>query len=170
MDARPKFSGFGIEREYYAQNHANSDDIPILDDFFKKMLDELYDGVYFVDTDRRILYWNTAAERLSGYAAADVVGSLCTITSWTIPTQQDATCVANAALWSRRSRRENRSASASFSSTRREIGSQWRSESHRSWTIAAAPSGRWRFSGTPARIWHWSPPTAQPGSLPRKTR
>ena len=77
MDARPKFSGFGIGREYYAQDHANSDDIPILDDFFKKMLDELYDGVYFVDTDRRILYWNAAAERLSGYAAADVVGSLC---------------------------------------------------------------------------------------------
>ena len=77
MDARPKFSGFGIGREYYAQDHANSDDIPILDDFFKKMLDELHDGVYFADTDRRILYWNTAAERLSGYAAADVVGSLC---------------------------------------------------------------------------------------------
>ena len=29
MDARPKFSGFGIGREYYAQDHANSDDIPI---------------------------------------------------------------------------------------------------------------------------------------------
>ena len=41
------------------------------------MLDELHDGVYFADTDRRILYWNTAAERLSGYAAADIVGSLC---------------------------------------------------------------------------------------------
>ena len=41
------------------------------------MLDELYDGVYFVDTDRRILYWNAAAERLSGYAASEVVGSLC---------------------------------------------------------------------------------------------
>ncbi len=44
MDARPKFSGFGISREYYAQDHANSDDIPILDGFFKKMLDELDGG------------------------------------------------------------------------------------------------------------------------------
>ena len=77
MDACPKISGFGIDREYHARDHANPDDIPILDDFFKKMLDELYDGVYFVDTDRRILYWNAAAERISGYAASEVVGSLC---------------------------------------------------------------------------------------------
>src|SRR5208337_283629 len=77
MDAHPKFPGFGIDREYHAQDYANPDDIPILDAFFKKMLDELYDGVYFVDTDRRILYWNAAAERLSGYAASEVVGSLC---------------------------------------------------------------------------------------------
>ena len=53
------------------------DDAPILDGFFKKMLDELYDGVYFVNSGRRILYWNAATERLSGYAASEVVGSLC---------------------------------------------------------------------------------------------
>lgn len=50
---------------------------PILVDFFKKMLDELYDGVYFVDTRRRILYWNDGAERISGHAASEVVGSFC---------------------------------------------------------------------------------------------
>jgi len=77
MDACPKFSGFGIDREYCIRDHAKPDDIPILDDFFKKMLDEHYDGVYFVDTDRRILCWNAAAERLSGYAASEVVGSVC---------------------------------------------------------------------------------------------
>ncbi len=70
MDACPKFSWFGIDREYSIRDHANPDDIPILDDFFKKMLDELYDGVYFVDTDRRLPYWNAAAERLSGYVAS----------------------------------------------------------------------------------------------------
>ena len=58
------------------RDNANPDEIPVLDGFFKKMLDELYDGVYFVDTDRRILYWNAAAERLSGYAASEVVGRL----------------------------------------------------------------------------------------------
>lgn len=77
MDARPKISGFGIDREHCGQDHVSPDDTPILDGFFKKMLDELYDGVYFVNTERRILYWNAAAERLSGYAASEVVGSLC---------------------------------------------------------------------------------------------
>ncbi len=52
MDACPKFSGFGIDREYCIRDHAKPDDIPILDDFFKKMLDGHYDSVYFVDTDR----------------------------------------------------------------------------------------------------------------------
>ncbi len=77
MDTRPKFTGFGIDREHNGYDHASPDDAPILDGFFKKMLDELYDGVYFVNSERRILYWNAAAERLSGYAAAEVVGSLC---------------------------------------------------------------------------------------------
>ncbi len=70
-------TGFGIDREYGRLHHPSPDEAPILDGFFKKMLDELYDGVYFVDTDRRILYWNAAAERISGYTAAEVVGSLC---------------------------------------------------------------------------------------------
>jgi len=45
--------------------------------FYKKLLDELYDGVYFVDRDRQITYWNKAAERLTGYKADEVVGSCC---------------------------------------------------------------------------------------------
>ncbi len=49
----------------------------VLDDFFKRMLDELYDGVYFVTPDRCIVYWNAAAERLSGYSASEVMGSYC---------------------------------------------------------------------------------------------
>ncbi len=46
-------------------------------DLFKQVLDSLYDGVYFVDLDRRITYWNRGAERLSGYAETDVIGSRC---------------------------------------------------------------------------------------------
>jgi diguanylate cyclase (GGDEF)-like protein/PAS domain S-box-containing protein len=46
-------------------------------DFYKKLLDNLYDGVYFVDTERQITYWNRAAERLTGYAAGEVVGRHC---------------------------------------------------------------------------------------------
>jgi len=41
------------------------------------LLDQLYDGVYFVDRGRRITYWNKAAERLTGYAAQEVIGKRC---------------------------------------------------------------------------------------------
>ncbi len=41
------------------------------------ILDQMHDGVYLVDTDRAIRFWNKAAERISGYAAEEVVGSRC---------------------------------------------------------------------------------------------
>ena len=47
------------------------------DDFYKNLLDSLYDGVYFVDRDRRITYWNKGAERISGYESSEVVGMRC---------------------------------------------------------------------------------------------
>ena len=46
-------------------------------EFHKQVLDHLAEGVYFVDTERKILYWNHAAEVLSGYSADEVVGSHC---------------------------------------------------------------------------------------------
>ena len=46
-------------------------------EFYKSLLDNLYDGVYFVDTDRRITYWNRGAERLTGYDMGEVLGSYC---------------------------------------------------------------------------------------------
>lgn len=44
---------------------------------YKELLDNLYDGLYFVDTQRRITYWNAAAEKLTGYSAAEVLGCCC---------------------------------------------------------------------------------------------
>ncbi len=41
------------------------------------LLDHLFDGVYGVDMERRISYWNRAAERISGYASAEVVDHYC---------------------------------------------------------------------------------------------
>lgn len=41
------------------------------------MLDSLFDGVYFVDTDQRITYWNAAAERITGYSRAEVNNKRC---------------------------------------------------------------------------------------------
>lgn len=47
------------------------------DQFYKGILDNLYDGVYFVDLRRRITYWNKGAERISGFAGDKVIGSSC---------------------------------------------------------------------------------------------
>jgi diguanylate cyclase (GGDEF)-like protein/PAS domain S-box-containing protein len=44
---------------------------------FKAILDDLYDGVFFVDRDQRVTYWNAGAERITGLAAARVVGRAC---------------------------------------------------------------------------------------------
>jgi len=46
-------------------------------DFYRGLLDQLSDGVYFVDRERRITYWNRGAERLTGYRAEEVVGRTC---------------------------------------------------------------------------------------------
>ncbi|MFZ0959745.1 MAG: diguanylate cyclase [Terriglobia bacterium] len=44
---------------------------------FKLILDNLIDGVYFTDLNRRITYWNPAAETLTGYSAEEVIGTFC---------------------------------------------------------------------------------------------
>jgi diguanylate cyclase (GGDEF)-like protein/PAS domain S-box-containing protein len=45
--------------------------------FYQDLLDQISDGVYFVDRDRRITYWNGGAERITGYTAAEVLGHSC---------------------------------------------------------------------------------------------
>lgn len=45
--------------------------------FYEDLLEAMAEGVYFVDTDRRITYWNKSAERLTGYAAKEVIGKSC---------------------------------------------------------------------------------------------
>ena len=45
--------------------------------FYRELLDRLDDCVYFVDRDRRLLFWNKAAEELTGFARSDVVGRRC---------------------------------------------------------------------------------------------
>ena len=46
-------------------------------DFSKTILENLYDGVYFVDGDRKILYWNKGAEGITGYTNSEVIGKRC---------------------------------------------------------------------------------------------
>jgi diguanylate cyclase (GGDEF)-like protein/PAS domain S-box-containing protein len=49
----------------------------LTDQFYKELLENLYDGVYFVDPERKITYWNKGAERISGYSRERVIGSHC---------------------------------------------------------------------------------------------
>ena len=41
------------------------------------VLENLHDGLYFTDTHRIITFWNHAAERITGYTAAEVLGRSC---------------------------------------------------------------------------------------------
>jgi diguanylate cyclase (GGDEF)-like protein/PAS domain S-box-containing protein len=45
--------------------------------FYQGLLDHIGDGVYFVDRERRILYWNHGARKLTGYEPGDVLGRCC---------------------------------------------------------------------------------------------
>jgi diguanylate cyclase (GGDEF)-like protein/PAS domain S-box-containing protein len=40
-------------------------------------LDHLFEGAYCVDAQRRILYWNPAAEKITGFRADEVIGTCC---------------------------------------------------------------------------------------------
>lgn len=44
---------------------------------YDELLDNLFEGLYFVDTDRRITRWNRTAEQLTGFSAAEMVGHRC---------------------------------------------------------------------------------------------
>jgi diguanylate cyclase (GGDEF)-like protein/PAS domain S-box-containing protein len=46
-------------------------------EFYKRVLVRLHDGVYFTDRERRILFWNEAATRITGYTREESVGKLC---------------------------------------------------------------------------------------------
>jgi diguanylate cyclase (GGDEF)-like protein/PAS domain S-box-containing protein len=46
-------------------------------DSFKRVIENLHDGLYFVDQNRTITYWNKAAELISGFTANEVVGKSC---------------------------------------------------------------------------------------------
>lgn len=47
------------------------------EEFFKSLLDNLSEGVYFVNRERQITYWNKASEQISGFSAEEVMGRYC---------------------------------------------------------------------------------------------
>jgi len=46
-------------------------------DIYRNIVENMHDGIYFVDRERRITYWNRGAQRITGYSAEEVVGSFC---------------------------------------------------------------------------------------------
>ncbi len=44
---------------------------------FKSIIENLHDGLYLVDPNRIITYWNKAAENITGYTADEVIGKSC---------------------------------------------------------------------------------------------
>jgi diguanylate cyclase (GGDEF)-like protein/PAS domain S-box-containing protein len=47
------------------------------EELYRDVIENLNDGVYFVDRDRRVTFWSKGAERITGYTAAEVVGKAC---------------------------------------------------------------------------------------------
>lgn len=41
------------------------------------LIDQINDGVYFIDKDHKITLWNKAAERITGFTAEEVIGKKC---------------------------------------------------------------------------------------------
>ena len=44
---------------------------------YQQILDSLYDGLYITDTNRTIIYWNKAAETITGFSADEIIGKRC---------------------------------------------------------------------------------------------
>jgi diguanylate cyclase (GGDEF)-like protein/PAS domain S-box-containing protein len=45
--------------------------------FFQNLVENVHEGLYLLDPERRITYWNKGAERISGFTAGEIVGSCC---------------------------------------------------------------------------------------------
>ncbi len=43
----------------------------------REVLLNLYDGVYMVDSDKKVTFWNKGAERITGFTASEVLGQVC---------------------------------------------------------------------------------------------
>ena len=46
-------------------------------EIYRTVLESLMTGVYLVDLERRIVFWNEGAERITGYLRQEVVGQVC---------------------------------------------------------------------------------------------
>jgi diguanylate cyclase (GGDEF)-like protein/PAS domain S-box-containing protein len=49
----------------------------VTSELYREVLDNLNEGMYIVDQERRIVFWNSSAEKLTGYTDSDVLGMTC---------------------------------------------------------------------------------------------
>ncbi len=49
----------------------------IIENTLIKILDELNEGIYILNKERRIVYWNRAAESITGFKVEEVIGKSC---------------------------------------------------------------------------------------------
>jgi len=62
----------------YDKNEPKREGEKMLSDInYKAILDQLFDGVYIVDKEKRIIYWNEGAKRISGFKSEEVIGRYC---------------------------------------------------------------------------------------------
>lgn len=68
-------------------------------DIYKAILNQTYDGIYFVNTEREILFWNKGAEIITGFKHDEVINRHCyeDITCY-IDNQGNRTCKGNCPL------------------------------------------------------------------------
>lgn len=45
--------------------------------FYQNLIENISDGVYYVDRKKKITFWNKAAERITGYSREEVMGNRC---------------------------------------------------------------------------------------------
>ena len=50
------------------------------EDMYAEILENIREGAYFTDTEKRILYWNRAAESITGYSRDEILGKQCQYT------------------------------------------------------------------------------------------
>jgi len=61
------------------------------------LLDNIDDGVYFTDRQRRIQFWSRGAERITGYSSGEVVGKSCA-DNILMHVNDEGTCLCTSAL------------------------------------------------------------------------
>jgi diguanylate cyclase (GGDEF)-like protein/PAS domain S-box-containing protein len=48
----------------------------LTEDYYKNLLDNLHDGMLCVDLNKKIIFWNKSAQKLTGYAEKEVLGKI----------------------------------------------------------------------------------------------